>query len=123
MASIKIKNTDVKITDVLKLIADGVTYEKIATQLKITISDIFLSANVAHNLITKVITINGDVTVEESKSFKVCKGTLQTIDEIQKVHPNAFKKWDDKQDYQLTSLFKAGDSIMEIAKKMMRTKG
>ena len=51
MADVQIRDTNVKITDILQLIGEGFTYEQITQKYpQITIADIMMSAKIAEEL-------------------------------------------------------------------------
>lgn len=123
MATITIRDTDIKITDVLKLIANGYSYEQITKKHNITFSDIMLSARLAEDLISKVIKFKGAESLSGEFEFILKKGKLESLDEIRKEHPRAFEKWNTKEDEDLINFYNNKRKITEIGQILKRSPG
>ena len=123
MASITIRDTDVKITDVLKLIGEGYSYEQISKKYNITAVDIMLSAQIAENAITKMVKLKGAEALSGEMEFILKNSQIVSLDEIRKEHPRAFEKWNKKEDEDLIEFFNSRKQIVDIANLLQRSPG
>lgn len=124
MAEIQIRDTNVKITDILKLIGDGCTYSQITQKYPdMTIADIMMSAKVAEEIIGTMVKIHGNYLSSVKMEFIFKNGHFKSIDELQQKHKRAFVKWDTAEDNNLVSMYKSGKKITEIAEILQRTHG
>lgn len=58
---------------------------------------------------------NGDMSITSPKKF--------SIKELRKEHPNAYKKWDEKEELKLKKLYESGKNISEVADDLGRKRG
>ena len=123
MATITIRDTDIKITDILKHIGEGYSYEQISKKCNITHADIMLSARLAEDLLNKSIKIKGAESLTAEFEFVLRKGKLESLDEIRKDHPRAFEKWNKKEDEDLMNFYSNRRKITEIAQILQRSPG
>lgn len=121
---ITIRDTGVKITDILSLISRGHTYEQILKSNSVLqMTDILAAAAAATELIEKVVEITDEVTVGSTVQFTARLGKFQTLDELRRDFPRAYEKWETAEENDLTARFKKGESIGNIAKDLQRTAG
>ena len=124
MAEIQIRETNVKITDILHLIGEGFTYEQIIKKYPmLSYADIMLSAKISEEIIGTMVKIWGEKLTSVKMEFVFKNGNFKSIDELKKTNPRAYAKWDGAEDNNLISLFKSGKSIKEISAIMQRTYG
>ncbi len=124
MADIQIRDTNLKITDILNLIGNGYSYEQIAIKHpQMTMVDIMMSAKVAEEIIGSMVKIHGDSIPAVRMEFVFKNNNFMSIEELQKINPRAYAKWNTTEDDNLVKLFKSGISITEIASTMQRTRG
>ena len=79
MISILIRDTEVKITDVLKLLGEGYTYDQISNKFKITPTDIILSARIASDIISEMVSIISSKFQRSVSSFLFFISTVNVI--------------------------------------------
>ena len=124
MADVQIRDTNVKVTDILNLIGNGYTYEQITLKYpQMTHADIMMSAKVAEEIIGSMIKIHGDTIPAVRMEFIFKNNRFKSIDDLQKVNPRAFAKWNTAEDNNLVSMFKSGKEIKEIADALDRSIG
>lgn len=110
----EIRNSGISVMDVLKLISQGFTYERILfTHKSLTYEDIFRAAKIA-----------GEI-VEIYSAFKFCsleKPTQQYhgLEKIRQRHPRAYEKWSDEEDSYVEHKYREGLSIQELAEILHR---
>ncbi|UCG61228.1 MAG: DUF433 domain-containing protein [Candidatus Zixiibacteriota bacterium] len=124
MTEVMIRDTGISITDVLGLIAAGYSYKQVLEgHSELSLGDIMLTAQVARDLIDKVVMVDRDLKVEGEIRFVVKGGQFKSVDELKKDHPRAFEKWTDQEHQDVIRMYKAGDSIKTIAEKLQRSYG
>ena len=123
MISILIRDTEVKITDVLKLLGEGYTYDQISNKFKITPTDIILSARIASDIISEMVSIKGKDIISANMEFILKNGKMVPLEEVRKKHPRAFEKWHENETNNLISYYKSGKSVAEISIILQRSYG
>ncbi len=122
MADVQIRDTNVKITDILRLIGDGFTYEQITTKYpQMNLTDIMMSAKVAEEIIGTMVKLHGNKIPAVKMEFIFKNNSFKSIAELQKTIPRAFAKWNESEDNNLVSMFKSGKEIKEIASVLQRS--
>ena len=122
--SIFIRDTKVKITDILDMISKGYLYNSILYKYpNINIQDIMNSAQLARELIDKIYVEDENIRLYSNIKIIARHEKLINLTEIRKKYPRAYLKWELTEDEQLTKLFKAGKSYTEISKLLQRQKG
>lgn len=122
--AITIRNTNVKITDVLEMIARRYLYERIMKEYpELTMSDIMASARVAVELLNKFVTTDEPIRIESEIKIIAHNGKLQTLAELRKKYPRAYEKWTEDEVSQVVSLYRSGKKIGEIAELLQRQSG
>ncbi|MHC4521098.1 MAG: DUF433 domain-containing protein [Planctomycetota bacterium] len=121
---ITIRDTEVKLTDVLKLIAQGYTYDQIlAKHPALILGDIMATADFSRQVLEQFTTTEGQITVEHKVTLIAKGGKVANLEEIRREHPNAFKPWSRNEETQLIELHKRGESIAKIAEIHQRGRG
>lgn len=124
MADVQIRDTNVKITDILQLIGKGFTYEQITKKYpQITIADIMMSAKIAEEIIGTMVKSHGNTIPAIRMEFVFRNNRFKSIEDLQQTHPRAFAKWNTSEDDNLISLFQSGKEIKEIASILQRSTG
>ncbi len=124
MADVQIRDTNVKITDILKLIGNGYTYEQITLKYpQMTHADIMLSAKVAEEIIGSMVKMHGNIIPALKMEFIFKNNIFKSIEELQKTNPRAFAKWNQAEDNNLVSMYKSGKEVKEIADVLERSIG
>ena len=116
-SKLEIRNTGVSVMDVLELIWQGFTYERILFTLKnLTYEDIFRAVKTAKEI----------VEVHLAFKFSSLEKTSQQypgLEEIRRQHPRAYEKWLDEEDTYLKCKYSEGLSIQELAEILHRQPG
>lgn len=124
MADVQIRDTNVKITDILHLIGDGYSYEQITKKYpQMTLTDIMMSAKIAEEIIGTMVKLHGDSISAIKMEFVFKNNSFKSIEELQKTNPRAFAKWRPTEDANLVAMFKDGKNIKDIALILERTYG
>ena len=122
--SITIRDTEVKITDILDMISKGFSYYQILlTDPRLTLLDIMITAKVAKELMEMFVTPVHTIVVEGSIEVIAKGGQIQNLTKIREEHPRAYEKWSTNEEERLIQLFHSGRSVAEIAKVMQRQLG
>ncbi|MDH3890292.1 MAG: hypothetical protein OEV49_04345 [candidate division Zixibacteria bacterium] len=122
--SILIRDTEVKVTDVLDMISRGLSYYQILlTDTRLTLTDIMVTAKLAKELIENFVETEHIIVVEGSIQIAASGGRIQNVSKMREDHPRAFMKWSETEERQLTDLFHSGKSLNEIAKVLERKRG
>ncbi|RKX18593.1 MAG: hypothetical protein DRP35_09025 [Candidatus Zixiibacteriota bacterium] len=122
--SIYIRDTKVKITDVLDMISNGYLYNSILYKYpNINIQDIMNSAKLAKELIDKIYVEDENIRLYSNIKIIARREKLINLTEIKEKYPRAYEKWKISEEKLLIKLFKAGKSYTEISKILQRQKG
>lgn len=124
MADVQIRDTNVKITDILSSLADGYTHEQILKKYpQMTLKDIMMSAKIAEEIIGCIVKIHGNTIPAVRMEFVFRNNRFKSIEDLQQKIPRAFAKWNTAEDNNLISMFKSGKEIKEIADTLERSIG
>jgi len=122
--SILIRDTEVRITDILEMIARGQSYYQILlSDSRLTLSDIMVTAKLAKEFIDNFVTPVHTIKVEGSIEVIATGGKIENITEVRKEFPQAFQPWTEEEEKQLTRLFHEGKSLAQIARIHQRKRG
>jgi DNA-binding CsgD family transcriptional regulator len=122
--SILIRDTDVKITDILEMISQGLSYYQILlSDSRLTLSDIMVTAKLAKEFIDSVVTPVHTIVVDSSIEVIASGGKIQNLTKLREEYPQAFKPWTRGEEEQLVELFHKGRSLAEIARFLQRKRG
>jgi len=122
--SILIRNTGLRVTDVLDLIAQGYSYYQILlNHPQLNLSDIMVAARVAEQLIQELVTVQGIVMIEGSIEVTCHNGRLVDLTSMRRQFPRAFEPWTRQEEEDLAGQFHQGLSVAEIAALHGRKRG
>ena len=122
--SILIRDTGLRVTDVLDLIAHGYSYYQILlNHPQLTLSDIMVAARVAEQLIQELITVNGKVMIEGNIEVTCHNGHLVNLTNMRRQFPRAFEPWTRAEEEDLAGQFHQGLSAAEMAALHGRKRG
>ncbi len=121
---ITIRDTGVRITEVLDLLAKAYSYEQIVkAKPMLTLSDVMVAAATASRLITEMVRSDDQLTVEGEMKITVNKGQVVNLTEVRREHPRAYEPWSKEEQEQLIALFQQGKAIKEICETLERQPG
>jgi hypothetical protein len=122
--SILIRDTDVAITDILEMISRGLSYYQILlSDSRLTLSDIMVTAKIAQELISEMVTPNSTITVEGAIEVTAHGGRIKNLSRIRQEHPRAFEPWSQDEERQLVEMFHAGKDVSDMARALQRKQG
>ena len=121
---ITIRNTGVRITEVLDLLAKAYSYEQIVKQMPaLTLSDVMVAAGTASRLINEMIDSDDQLTVDGEIKITVNKGQIVNLTSVRKEHPRAYEPWSRQEQEQMIALYQEGKTIKEICETLERQPG
>ena len=122
--SIQIRDTEIELTDVLRLIGEGHSYEQILGTLpQLNMGDIMAAAKFAADIISSCVTAPGIISIDHSVEFRLMGNRMVNVTEIRKEFPKAFAPWSANEDNQLAALFRRGEQLERIAEIHQRKPG
>ncbi|HOP06047.1 MAG TPA: hypothetical protein PLF13_02015 [candidate division Zixibacteria bacterium] len=121
---ITIRDTEIKVTDILAMIAKGYSYYQILLHdSRLTLSDIMVTAKLANELIEQFVTPEQQLNVEGEIRIRASGGRIVNLSEMRKEYPRAFAEWSKAEESQLVELYRSGRSLQEIARALQRKRG
>ncbi|MCB2231109.1 DUF433 domain-containing protein [bacterium] len=122
--SIVIRDTGISVTDVLRGIAKGYTYEQIIKYLPaLSMADIMTAAQFAHDLIASHVTTDHEIKLSAEIKLLANKGQLIDLSELRKKYARAYETWETREDNQLVAMHRQGMSIDEMSVQLKRQPG
>ncbi|MDX9858840.1 MAG: DUF433 domain-containing protein [candidate division Zixibacteria bacterium] len=122
--SIVIRDTGVSVTDILRGIGKGYTYEQILRYLPaLNQTDIMAAAMFAHDLIMAQVSTEHEIQIEAEIKLIANKGQVIDLTKLREKFPRAYENWESGEDNQLVSMHRQGLSINEISVQLKRQPG
>ena len=122
--SIYIRNSGVKITDILDMIGRGYSYSAITEKHKsLSLTDIMAAAWFAKELIEEYVTSDEVIVISAEIKLRASGQRVVNVSKIREEFPRAYEKWPPEEDKQLTGLFRSGLKIQQIAIELKRQPG
>ena len=122
--SVKIRDTGVTVTEVLKLISEGYSYDKILTANPgLTMGDIMASADLARQIIEQLKDEQGEAEIGQEAAFTIAHGKPIALDKLREKYPRAYRPWRPGEDDQLAEMVKRGMVLNDIAEQLGRQVG
>lgn len=123
--TVLIRNTEIKVTDILGQIARGSSYKQILTEFpQLNVGDIMLAAQFAGEILNDLIVEGSDhIRLDGRLQLTTNNGKVVNLSTIRKDHPRAFMKWEPAEDDNLKRLFQQGKNYNELSEILMRQKG
>ena len=122
--SILIRDTEVKVTDILDMISRGLSYYQILlSDSRLTLTDIMVAAKLAKELMDNFVTVEHTIKVDGTLHVVASGGRIHNVSKMREEHPRAFMKWSESEKRQLAELFHTGKSLDEIGKVLERKRG
>ena len=121
---ITLRDTGIKITDVLDMMSQGFAYNQILEKFpELSLGDVLVSAKFAADFIRQYITADETIEVEGEIVVAAHNRRIINLTEIRKEHPRAYEKWEPPEDNELTAFYRNGKKIDEIAGLLQRQPG
>lgn len=122
--SIMIRDTGVKVTDILAMIAKGFSYYQILlSDPRLNLSDIMVTAKLAQELIEGFVVAENQIEVSGSIQIIASGGRIKNLTALRKEYPRAFEKWTEDEEQELVQMFNDGKDMVAIAKVLQRKRG
>jgi len=122
--SIKIGNTDVTVTEVIRDLAEGKVHDQILIRHpELSLRDILGCLKLAADMIEHFVTAEGMIRLDGEFRVVAYAGKVVSLDEIREKHPRAYAKWQPQEDNHLAALYKSGKTVKEIAVVLKRQTG
>jgi len=121
--TVLIRNTEIKVTDILDMIARGYSYRQILTELpQLNVGDIMAAAQFAFEILNDLMVEGSDhIRLEGRLTF--INGKYVNLTKLRKEHPRAYVKWEPDEDDNLKRLFQQGKNFKELSEILMRQPG
>jgi len=121
---ITLRDTGIKITDVLDMISQGFGYNQILEKFsELSLGDVLVSAKFAADFLRQYVTADETIEVEGEIVIAAHNRRIINLTEIRKEHPRAYEKWEPPEDNELTAFYRNGKKIDEIAGLLQRQPG
>ncbi len=121
---ITLRDTGIKITEVLDMISQGFGYNQILEKFpELSLGDVLVSAKFAADFIRQYITADETIEVEGEIVVAAHNRRIINLTKIRKEHPRAYEKWEPSEDNELTAFYRNGKKIDEIAGLLQRQPG
>lgn len=122
--TVKIRGTGITVAQVLKLIAEGYSYDQILTaNPTLTMGDIMASADLARQVIEQLEDEHNNIEIHHGISFVFSRGKFVSLEKLREQYPRAYCEWTSREDNQLAEMFKKGAKIPDIAQEHQRQPG
>ncbi|MCX6835091.1 MAG: DUF433 domain-containing protein [candidate division Zixibacteria bacterium] len=122
--TIRIRDTGVSVTDVLRLISEGYAYDQILRAYpKLNMGDIMAAADLARQVVEAMTDEHDEIEIHHSISFVFSKGKIIALEKLREEFPRAYLDWSDREDQALADMFHKGAKINDIAKRHQRQPG
>jgi hypothetical protein len=123
-ANVRIRNTGVTVVQVLKMISEGYSNDKILKAHRaLTMSDILASADLARRVIEQLGDEQGELEIGRGAAFVVARGEPVSLDRLREKHPRAWRPWSGRDDNQLVEMRKVGLSLNQMSEQLGRQPG
>ena len=123
-ATVKIRDTGVTVAQVLKLISEGYSYDKILNiHPAVTMGDIMAAADLARQVIEQLEDERGEIESSRGGSLIIARGQVVDLDKLRQRHPRAYRPWTPREDNQLAEMFKRGLALNQMSEQLGRQPG
>ena len=122
--TVRIRDSGVSVSEVLKLMAEGYSYDQILkANLKLNMGDIMAAADLARQIVEALTDEHDEVEIHHHISFVFSKGKVVPLEKLREEFPRAYMEWSDLEDQALADMFHKGAKINDIAKRHQRQPG
>ena len=121
---ITLRDTGIKITDVLDMISQGFGYNQILEKFpELSLGDVLVSAKFAADFLRQYVTADETIEIEGEIVVATHNRRIINLTEIRKKHPRAYEKWESPEDNELVTFYQGGKKVDEIAQLLQRQPG
>lgn len=122
--SIRIRDTGVRATRILELLATGNSPDQIVRQIpKITVTDILGVLQLCHDILANHVSPEDEITISASILLRAMSGRVIDVSKVREAYPRAYEKWGPAEDTELVNLFKNRTRIEDISTRLKRQPG
>ena len=122
--SIRIRDTGVRATEVLDLLASGSSPEQITKRIpKVTVADILGVLRLAHDILANHVTAEDEISLSTDVILRAMSGRIIDVSKVREEYPRAYEKWTPAEDTELVNLFKNRARIEDISARLKRQPG
>ena len=122
--SILIRDTDVKVTDILRMLSQGYTHQQILDKYpKLSLGDVMMTASFALELIEQYVTPENTISLDHTIKLIATSKKLVNLSRLRVEYPRAYETWKTEEDERLVELFNHGTRMSEIARIHERQPG
>jgi uncharacterized protein (DUF433 family) len=121
--TVLIRNTEIKVTDILEQIAKGSSYKQILTEFpQLNVGDIMTAAQFSYEILSDLM-VEGSDHIRLEGRITLTNGKYVNLTKLRKEHPRAYAKWEPAEDDNLKRLYQQGKNFNELSEILMRQKG
>jgi len=121
--TVLIRDTEIRILDILEMIAKGCSYNQILTELpQLNVGDIMAAAQFSYEILSDLM-VEGSDHIRLEGRITLTNGKYVNLSKLRKEHPRAYVKWESAEDDNLRRLFQQGKNYNELSEILMRQKG
>lgn len=118
-----IRDTEIRITDILERIAKGHSYKQILTELpQLNVGDIMAAAQFSYEILNDLL-VEGNDHIRLEGRITLTNGKYVNLTKLRKDHPRAYAKWEPAEDENLKRLFQQGKNHDQLSEILMRQRG
>jgi len=122
--TVRIRDTGVSASEILRLIAQGYAYDQILkANPSLNMGDIMAAAELAGQVIEALTDERDEIQIHHSITFAFSKGKIIPLEKLREEYPRAYMDWSDREDQALADMFHKGAKINDIAKRHQRQPG
>ncbi|MGH8016126.1 MAG: DUF433 domain-containing protein [Candidatus Zixiibacteriota bacterium] len=121
--SVLVRDTEIRVTDILEKIAKGYSYKQILTELpQLNVGDIMMAAQISFEILNDLV-VEGSDHIRLEGRLTLTNGKYVNLTKLRKEHPRAYIKWEPAEDDNLKRLHQQGKRINELSEILMRQPG
>lgn len=119
-----VRNTNIAVTDILKMIAEGLTYEQIVKrEPRLNYGDIMAAADLARQLLDQYVGADSIIRIDGKIQLTARRGKWINLGQLRKEFPRAYEPWTREETEKLRSFHEARIDVEEIASRLGRQEG
>jgi len=121
---ITIRDTGVRLTEILDSISQGMSYQQILeAHPRLILGDIMATARLARDFIEQYVTSEGAISLDHVIEIRANSGKFVNVSKIREEYPRAYEPWKTGEEAELIEMHKKGMSVLKIAEALKRQPG
>lgn len=122
--TIRIRDTGVRATQILELLAVGNSPDQITHQIpKVTVTDVLGVIQLAHDILANHVAPDDEITITSSIVLRAMSGRVIDISKVREEYPRAYEKWGPAEDAELVKLYQNRTRTEDISARLKRQPG